>query len=95
MKRPLFAISEQDLKRSSESNDHSDDNSLKHAFRCAYKWRALLFIDEADNFVIRNSDPLFMCEFTTFSPDDIQEADHSSISSSGRVFPWDSFPSHE
>jgi hypothetical protein len=94
-KSPLFVISEQDLKLWSESGDYSYDYSLQHAFKCAYKWKALLFIDEADNFVIRNDNSYFMGKFATNLPLDKQEANLSSISPAGRVLPRDSVSGHE
>jgi hypothetical protein len=63
MKRPLFAISEHNLQLWSKSEGFSYDNALQHAFKCAHRWKALMFIDEADNFVIRNprlTDVIFM-----------------------------------
>jgi hypothetical protein len=73
MRKPLLAISEQNLTLWSENTAYAFDNSLQHAFKCACRWKALLFIDEADNFVVRNqgeaSGGLFMGQFTVLLPD--------------------------
>jgi hypothetical protein len=54
MRKPLFAVTEHNLRLWSKIAVISNDNALQVAFKWAHRWKALLFIDEADNFVIRD-----------------------------------------
>jgi len=68
MRRPLFTVSEHNLRIWSKTAGISNDNALQHAFKWAHRWKALMFIDEADNFVIRNkslTSDLFMGTYTS------------------------------
>lgn len=54
LRKPLFALSEVDLKLWGKIAGVSNDNALQYAFKWAHRWRALMFFDEADNLIIRN-----------------------------------------